>query len=138
MRRITLWLLTTIAAVVLLFSYRTSTMGVGGDTTVSTTGQAGAGSGQAGGSTVDGSVAQTRWGPVQVRLTVDGRKITEITVLASPDGNHRDVEINARALPILRREALQAQSADIQTVSGATITSEGYKESLQAALDQIS
>jgi uncharacterized protein with FMN-binding domain len=133
MRRIALWLVSTVAVVVLLFSYKTSTMGAGGTTTISTPAvPAGEGS------RVDGSVAQTRWGPVQVRFTVSGRKITDITVLASPDGNHRDVEINEYALPILRQEALQAQSADIQAVSGATVTSEGYKESLQAALDQIS
>jgi len=149
MRRITLWLLSTVAALVLLFSYRTSTMGAGGDTAAVSPAQPGtSGSGQSGdaptdndaqtsqGTTVDGSVAQTRWGPVQVSITVSGKKITEITVLASPDGNHRDVEINAYALPILRQEALRAQSADIQSVSGATVTSDGYKESLQAAIDR--
>ena len=49
--------------------------------------------------------------------------------------NGRDVEINAQALPVLRQETLAKQSADIDAVSGATVTSDGYKESLQSALD---
>jgi uncharacterized protein with FMN-binding domain len=52
-----------------------------------------------------------------------------------PSGNHRDEEINAYALPVLRQAVLDAQSAHIDTVSGATVTSDGYKQSLQAALD---
>ena len=56
--------------------------------------------------------------------------------LQYPNGNCRDQQINAYALPILAQEALAAQSADIDTVSGATVTSDGYIDSLQAALDQ--
>ena len=52
-----------------------------------------------------------------------------------PNENGRDQEINAYALPVLRQETLDAQSANIDTVSGATVTSDGYIESLQAALD---
>ncbi|KIR60849.1 FMN-binding protein [Micromonospora haikouensis] len=156
MRRITVWLLSTVAALVLLFSYKTSTMGVGGESSAiaaGTGGDAGTGSsttgtdtGPAGTSTgtgssgtgagrYDGSVAQTRWGPVQVRITVSGGKITDVTALQVPDGNHRDQQINDYAVPILRQSALAAQSADIDTVSGATVTSDGYRESLQAAID---
>jgi uncharacterized protein with FMN-binding domain len=83
----------------------------------------------------DGSVASTRFGPVQVRITVADGKITDVTVLTAPDRDRRDQEIIAYALPILRDEALQAQNADIDTVSGATYTSDGYRESLQAAID---
>jgi uncharacterized protein with FMN-binding domain len=87
-------------------------------------------------STVTGSVAQTQWGPVQIRLTVTGSKITRVSVLQYPNGNSRDVEIANYALPVLIRETLQNQSASIDMVSGATYTSTGYVQSLQSALDQ--
>lgn len=139
MRRITLWLLSTLTAVVLLFSYRTSTMGAGSPSTTgaatATGGTGDGGGGGGGGTTYQGSVAPTRWGDVQVTITVADRRITAVEVPVYPDANGRDRQINARALPILTRETLAAQSADIDTVSGATVTSEGYKESLQAALD---
>ncbi|SCE84604.1 FMN-binding domain-containing protein [Micromonospora haikouensis] len=138
MRRITVWLLSTVAALVLLFSYKTSTMGVGGESSAiaaGTGGDAGTGSSGTGAGRYDGSVAQTRWGPVQVRITVSAGKITDVTALQMPDGNHRDQQINDYAVPILRQSALAAQSADIDTVSGATVTSDGYRESLQAAID---
>jgi uncharacterized protein with FMN-binding domain len=93
------------------------------------------GSGTSSGKTYTGSVAQTRWGPVQVTITVSGGKITDVAVPTYPNGNHRDEEINAFALPVLTQETMSAQSADIDTVSGATVTSDGYKESLQSALD---
>ena len=144
MRRITLWLLSTVAAVVLLFSYRTSTMGTGvsaasvpdgaGTTTTGTTGTTGT-AGTSNGTAYQGSVAQTRWGPVQVSITVDDGKITGVSVPTYPKNNGRDREINAFALPVLTQETLSAQSADIDAVSGATVTSDGYKESLQAAID---
>lgn len=151
MRRITLWLLSTVAAVVLLFSYRTSTES-GGSITASTaaggttpapassTSQPAGASTSTGGTssitkTYNGSVAQTRWGPVQVTITVQDGKITDVAVPVYPSGNGRDQEINAYALPILRQETLSAQNAGIDTVSGATVTSDGYLESLQAALD---
>jgi uncharacterized protein with FMN-binding domain len=143
MRRITLWLFSTVAAVVLLFSYRTSLEGAVSSPAVASAPLAG-GSGESeddggtsvsGGKTYTGSVAQTRWGPVQVSITVAGGKIADVAVPTYPDNNGRDVEINSRALPILRQETLQKQSADIDAVSGATVTSDGYKESLQSALD---
>jgi uncharacterized protein with FMN-binding domain len=83
-------------------------------------------------------VAQTQWGPVQVQLTVAGGKITDVAVLQYPSGNGRDQEINAYALPILMQETVSSQSAQIDMVSGATVTSDGYLESLQSALDQAS
>jgi uncharacterized protein with FMN-binding domain len=136
MRRITLWLLSTVAALVLLFSYRTSTMGAGSSTVATGTGGTGATGGSVtGDASYDGSVASTRFGPVQVRISVAGGTITDVVVLTAPDGNRRDQEINAYALPILRASALRAQSADIDTVSGATVTSDGYRASLQAAID---
>ena len=85
---------------------------------------------------VTGSVAQTRWGPVQVSITVTDGKITAVDVPQYPTGNGKDRQINASALPILTKETLSAQNADIDMVSGATVTSEGYVQSLQSALDQ--
>ena len=87
-------------------------------------------------STVTGSVAQTQWGPVQVRLTVKAGTITKVAVLQYPSGNPKDAEINSYALPILVDETTKAQSAQIDMVSGATVTSTGYLQSLQSALDQ--
>lgn len=141
MRRIALWLLSTVAVVTLLFGYRTSTSGPGTSETVAaapaapqtTTEPTSVASGA---TTVAGSVAQTRWGPVQVRITVAGGTLTAVDVLQYPNGNGKDRQINSYALPILTREALAAQSADIDMVSGATITSTGYVQSLQAALDR--
>ncbi|MCW2754993.1 MAG: hypothetical protein JWQ32_2404 [Marmoricola sp.] len=86
--------------------------------------------------TVTGAVAQTQWGPVQVELTVASGSITKVSVLQYPSGNGRDDQINSYALPILIQETVQAQSASIDMVSGATVTSGGYLESLQSALDQ--
>ncbi|MBK3567850.1 MULTISPECIES: FMN-binding protein [unclassified Streptomyces] len=89
----------------------------------------------AGTKTVTGETAQTRWGPVQVKITVTSGKITDVTAVQSPSDNPRDQEINSYALPQLKSEALAAQSAKIDTVSGATYTSDGYRQSLQSALD---
>jgi uncharacterized protein with FMN-binding domain len=151
MRRITLWLLSTVAAVVLLFSYKTSTMGgsgsgagvvaAGNPAAPAATGPDGSSSGgsssgtTSGGTTYQGSSVRTRWGPVQVVITVASGRITGVSVPVFPTGNRRDHEINSYALPILRQETLTAQSASIDTVSGATVTSDGYIESLQSALD---
>ncbi|MEV6845688.1 FMN-binding protein [Actinoplanes sp. NPDC051411] len=148
MRRLTLWIVSTIAAVVLLLSYRTS---LGGTPPSPVTGAApgvvpessepqssgapSSGPRAAKALTVNGTVADTRWGPVQVQVKIQNHKITDVRVLRRPDGNDRDDEINGYALPQLRAETLQAQSAHIDSVSGATVTSGGYLESLQAALD---
>jgi uncharacterized protein with FMN-binding domain len=78
----------------------------------------------------------TRWGPVQVQLTVADGRITDVTVLQHPQGNARDEQINGYALPILTQATIDAQSARIDHVSGATDTSEGYLASLQSALDR--
>jgi uncharacterized protein with FMN-binding domain len=86
--------------------------------------------------TVTGTVAQTRWGPVQVQLTIASKKITNVAVVQYPNSNGRDQEINAQALPILIQETLTKQNASIDMVSGATYTSDGYLQSLQSALDK--
>ncbi len=83
--------------------------------------------------TVVGTAEQNQYGTVQVTLVVTGNKVTGAIVTA-PQDNPRSASINAYAVPILRSETLQAQSANIDAVSGATYTSESYIGSLQAAL----
>jgi uncharacterized protein with FMN-binding domain len=124
-------------------SQKSSTSGSGGTGTTSSgsgnsgsSGNAGGNSGSTKTSTVTGSVVQTQWGPVQVQITVRGGTITTVKVLQYPSGNQRDVEIANYALPILIQETTQNQSAQIDMVSGATFTSDGYIQSLQSALDQ--
>ena len=85
--------------------------------------------------TYAGSVVQTRFGSVQVQITVQAGKITEVTALQLTDAERKSVQISNRAAPLLRAEVLKAQSADVQTISGATVTSDAYLNSLQAALD---
>ncbi|WP_369407415.1 FMN-binding protein [Schumannella soli] len=109
----------------------------GSGTSDSTTGSssAGSGSGLKDGS-YTGQSADTRFGAVQVAITVSGGSITDVQAVHLTDRDQRSVSISNRAAPVLRQEAIQAQSAQIQTVSGATYTSEGYITSLQSALDQ--
>jgi uncharacterized protein with FMN-binding domain len=170
-KKIVLWLMSTVTVGVLLFGYHTSTSStqasanpdssavapVQGSTDSGTSSGSAAASSAAPSSaapssvapssaaassaagasgTVTGSVAQTRWGPVQVQLTVANGKITNVSVIEYPNNNGRDQEINARALPILIQETLKAQGDSIDMVSGATVTSDGYLESLQSALDK--
>jgi uncharacterized protein with FMN-binding domain len=80
--------------------------------------------------TTEGSAETSRYGTVQVQVTFTGSRIAVITLLQAPDGGR-----SLTALPRLQEEAIKAQSADIDTVTGATETSESYKTSLQAAID---
>lgn len=83
--------------------------------------------------TYTGTAEQNQYGTVQATLVVTGNKITDVLITA-PQDNGRSAYINSQAVPILRSETLQAQSANINGVSGATYTSESYIGSLQAAL----
>ena len=85
--------------------------------------------------TYAGATATNQWGPVQVQITVAGGKIAQSVALQTPSDNRRSVSINARATPTLATEALSSQTAKIDTVSGATYTSDSYKVSLQSAID---
>lgn len=156
MRRISFALMSTLVAVIMMFGYRTSTphpasvatttvAAAAGTSTGSSTTAAAAPTttssptgtpGTTGTTTVTGDAVQTRWGPVQVQLTIADGKVTAVTVLQQPSSNGRDVEINDAALPVLEQETMKAQSAQIDSVSGATYTSQGYVGSLQSALDQ--
>lgn len=85
--------------------------------------------------TFTGAAVQTRFGSVQVQITVAGGTITDVTALHLTDDDRKSIQISNRAAPVLRSEVLAAQSADVQTVSGATVTSGAYLTSLQAAID---
>ena len=194
MRRITLWLMSTLSALVLLFSYPTSTSakakttvqaeapvtesaaGATGSTDAtsgaatsdsssadnstndsasqsdSSAGDAaasspssssssdstssGSGASSAADGTYTGEEVMTRWGLVQVQITVANGKITKSGVTQIPWDNPRDQQINSYAVPVLNDEVITAQSASIDMVSGATVTSNGYIQSLQSAIDQ--
>lgn len=86
--------------------------------------------------TYTGAASRTPYGTVQVAVTVTGGALADVTALHLTDDGGRSVQISNRAAPVLRQEALAAGSADIQMVSGATYTSQGYITSLQSALDQ--
>ncbi|WP_349307698.1 FMN-binding protein [Streptomyces sp. HNM0645] len=83
-----------------------------------------------------GDVAGTQYGDVQVRLTVSGGRVTAAETVKAPDSDANSRKIAADAVPKLNQAAVAAQSAEIDAVSGATYTSEGYIRSLQSALDK--
>jgi uncharacterized protein with FMN-binding domain len=87
--------------------------------------------------TATGSAVDTRYGVVQVKGTVRGSKIIDVAFVQLTGRDGRSNQINSEAAPILLNETISAQSARIDTVSGATYTSEGYVQSLQSALDQV-
>ena len=89
----------------------------------------------AGEAAVDGKVASTAYGPVQIQLIKKDTKIVKVAVLVQPTNTLHDVQIGEFAFPKLIGETLNAQSARIDSVSGATYTSGGYIRSLQSALD---
>jgi uncharacterized protein with FMN-binding domain len=156
MKRIVLAVMTTISGLVMLFSYRASTQSVAATTpeetaTGNTQSDAGttttapsatptasassSASGSGGDGTYTGDAVETRWGTVQVEIAVENGTITRADAVQFPSENPRDQQINAYAVPALNAEVVQAQSASIDAVSGATVTSGGYIESLQSAID---
>jgi uncharacterized protein with FMN-binding domain len=95
-----------------------------------------AAAGECAGQTIDGPTIDTRWGPVQVEAVVSSSgQICDVDAIQSPNDHGRSVRINQQALPILHDEVMDAQSAGIDNVSGATITTRGYRQSLQSILD---
>ena len=92
-------------------------------------------SGQIADGTYVGQASSNRWGTVQVQAVYSGGQLVDVQILSYPDGDRKSVQINQRALPTLIDEAITAQSADVDTVSGATYTSRSYTESLQSAID---
>jgi uncharacterized protein with FMN-binding domain len=151
MRRIVIAIGTTLSGLVLLFSWPTSlnrtvaTAGASDATgagTSSDSDDSGAtadpGGSAASGSdgTFVGASVDTRWGPVQVQITVADGEITQATAVEYPTANDRDQEINSYAIPVLEQETVDAQGDGVDMISGATVTSRGYVASLQDALDQ--
>lgn len=152
MRRIVIAVGTTLTGLVLLLSYPTSLNrmasgatlgaadggGAGGASSATASGAAAAAPAAAAAATAtyDGAAVRTPYGPVQVRITVAGGKVTAADAIQLPSGNSYDERVNAYAVPILTKDAVAAQSAKINMVSGATYTSTGYLKSLQSALDQ--
>ena len=156
MRKIAVAIAFTICGLILLFTYPTSTgqtmvaagalpLGLPPNESSPGSGRASTpapeagnttnGSGSDGASgTFTGSTSDTRYGPVQVQISVIAGRITAATVLQVPSGGRSD-RINSHAGPVLDQETVQAQSAQIDTVSGATYTSKGYIRSLQSAID---
>jgi uncharacterized protein with FMN-binding domain len=85
--------------------------------------------------TYTGPSVDVQWGLVQVQATIQGGKITNVQFLQFPSDRRTSQRINAQADPWLQQEAIQAQSANVDLISGATLTSEGFAQSLQGALD---
>jgi hypothetical protein len=159
MRRVILAIVSTVVGLVLLLTFKThSTSGAGsppvaigtpaaggasgasgsggGSDAGGGTGTAAGGTGTAGATTVTGAAASTIYGPVQVQIMVKGGKVTAAKAVEYPQDTPRDSQINAFAIPVLDRETVSVGSATIDMVSGATYTSQGYRTSLQNALDQ--
>ena len=160
MKKIVIAIMSTISGLVVLFSYHTSTESVaattpgqtdsgstqtdpdptapvpsatasaGSTATTSATPTASSGSG-----TYTGDAVETRWGTVQVEITVENGRITSADAVQFPNDNPKDQRINAYAVPILNAAVVDAQSGSIDAVSGATVTSGGYLTSLQSAID---
>jgi uncharacterized protein with FMN-binding domain len=159
-KRIALWFSATTTAVMLLFGYHTSlsgpataqstgtvaAAGIVTETPVVTTSPSASPSTSPSTSagttttsttkTVNGAAVSTRYGDIQVQIVVSGSKIVKATAIAYSTRG-KDGEINAYAIPTLQTETLTAQGAGIDTVSGATFTSDGYRQSLQSALDAL-
>jgi uncharacterized protein with FMN-binding domain len=147
MRRVFLAAISTVAGLMMLLSFksRSSTTAPTNSAlaTTSTTGTAGGGTGTStspstaattGTKTVTGAASQTRYGPVQVQVTVTSGQVTAVNAVNYPTQSGRDAQINAYAIPQLNQEAVAAKSAKIDMISGATYTSTGYINSLQNAL----
>src|SRR3954469_24714172 len=156
MKRVILAIVSTVASLVLVLSFKThspsaavtppaAVSSTGTSTgTGSSTGTSGSTSGGSSSSsssssatkTYTGDAATTRYGPVQVQVTVKNGAVTSVAATDYPMSDPRDAQINSYAIPQLNSEAASAGNANIDMVSGATYTSEGYLSSLQSALDK--
>lgn len=86
--------------------------------------------------TFTGSVADAFYGNIQVAAVISGGKITDVTFLQYPNDRGRSIEINSQAMPMLRSEAITAQSGNVDIISGATDTSQAFVQSMSDALQQ--
>jgi uncharacterized protein with FMN-binding domain len=140
MKRISFWLLSTVSGLALAFSYYTSTAGSVASANSAPVGSASSAKVDASKgpvTTFDGKAVPTRYGPVQVQLSVQAKKIVAVKLLKLPTGA-MDQFIAKRSIPTLIKETLKSQSAHIDIVTTATYTSDGYISSLQSALDNVS
>jgi uncharacterized protein with FMN-binding domain len=164
LRRVILAICATAAALVLLLSFKTHTQSGIGSTPAAALGTPAPGTGDAAATTapspsasaakakssasaastgsstaktVTGEAWPTIYGPVQVKVTVENGKVTAVTATEYPQDTPRDYQINSYAIPQLNSEVLAAGNANIDSVSGATYTSQGYIGSLQNALDKL-
>jgi len=124
----------TVAALALLLSFKTPDVAGLSPLATSAGGSPGVKSNYSG--QLTGNPIQIPFGTVQVQVTMQNGTITDVQALQLPNDRGHSAEVSAYAGPQLRTEALQAQSAQIDTISGATYTSYGYQQSLQSALDQ--
>jgi uncharacterized protein with FMN-binding domain len=131
MRRAILAVTATVAGVVALLSFKTHS--ASSERAVATPQPAS--SLPPGERAITGNVANTAYGPVQVQLVVKATRIVKVNILEQPASTEHDLQIGQIAFPRLIGETITAQSARIDTVSGATYTSGGYIQSLQSALD---
>jgi hypothetical protein len=163
MRRVILAVTGTIAGLVALLSFKShvpsapvaaTTGGSGGTSSSSSSSSSGGGQTEvvpgafpqgsiaknlpAGETAVNGKMANTAYGPVQIQLIKRASKIVKVAVLVQPTNTLHDVQIGEFAFPKLISETLAAQNGKIDAVSGATYTSAGYIQSLQSALDKRS
>ncbi|MGD0554940.1 MAG: FMN-binding protein [Streptosporangiaceae bacterium] len=151
MRRFVIAVIGTVAGLAALLSFKSASSTAGTTATASgTTSTPSASSGstsktatktsgtssQTGGTTLTGLVEQSPYGPTQVAVTLDGKKIVAVKVLQHTDDGTMSQQIDSNALPQLNKEALTAQSGKIDAVTGASYTSAGYIKSLQSALDK--
>ncbi|MEU1191134.1 FMN-binding protein, partial [Streptomyces sp. NPDC005859] len=138
LRRVVLATAATVSGIVLLLSLKPSsdpgaTQAAGAGAAAQEAAQGGSGAVVSG--TMTGDAAQTQYGAVQVRITVVDNKITKAEAVQAPKGGTSDQK-TALAVPKLNADVVAKQSANVDTVSGATYTSEGYKKSLQSAIDK--
>jgi uncharacterized protein with FMN-binding domain len=145
MRRVILAIASTAVVLVLLLLFKShspapalgpAAVGPSPDTAVTPGANTPGASTPAGARTVTGDAIQTIYGPVQVKITVANGKVTAASAIEYPDGTPRDSQINSFAIPQLQQETIGVSSPNIDAVSGATYTSQGYIGSLQSALDK--
>ena len=139
MKRVVAAVASTVAGLVLLLGFKTGNPRAASTPTArgAPTGSGTAPAFGAGAHTITGLAVATPFGTVQVQVTADGRHILNVSAVQLPGDTSYSAYLSASAGPLLRREALAAQSARIDVVSGATFTSDGYARSLQAALDRL-
>lgn len=152
MRRVIAAAVSTVAGLIMLLSFKThpstavaaapaGTTPTGSGSSASTSASPSASSSgnpttTTGTGTVTGNTAETRYGPVQVKVTVTNGQVTSVEAVEYPTSRAKDVQINSYAIPRLDQEATAAKSANIDMISGATYTSTGFISSLQSALNK--